>query len=66
MMKLKLYRVYYEETIAYEDYVEDESEEEAKALFANTLENDDTLEPITCEVMEFEAEDVREEMHYAS
>lgn len=59
----KLFRVYYEETLEYEDYVEAESEEEAKEIFANTLEVDDDFEPIKMEVVEFEAEEV-DDSHY--
>lgn len=62
----KLFRVYYEETLEYEDYVEAETEEEAKEIFANTLEIDDDFEPIKMEVVEFEAEEVDEHNHNSS
>jgi len=59
---MKLFRVYYEETLEYEDYVEAMNEEQAKAIFANTLEVDD-IEPTRLFVNEFEAEECFDE-HY--
>ena len=57
-MQNKVWRVFYEESIAYEDYVQAETDSEAKELFVNTLITDERLQPITMEVVEFEAEDV--------
>lgn len=56
-MTLKLYRIFYSETIEYEDYVEATSEEHAKEIFANTLAEDETLEPVNMEINEFVAEE---------
>ena len=58
----KLWRVYYEETLEYEDYVEADTEEEAKTLFTNTLEVDEDFEPMCMTVVEFEAEEVDESL----
>ena len=55
---MKLFRVYYSEMLEYEDYVEALTEEQAKQIFANTLEQDDgSLEPLGMSVMEFTAEE---------
>lgn len=62
-MKTKMFRVYYEENIAYETYIEALNEQDAKEQFVHTLEIDDALEPITMDVLEFEAEEMSD-MHY--
>jgi hypothetical protein len=59
MRDKKLYRVFYSETIDYEDYVEADSEEEAMEIFRNTLLHSDTLEPINMDVNEFVAEETQ-------
>lgn len=51
----QLYRVFYEETISYEDYVEAESSADAKKKFAGSLTKG-ALTPIDMNVDEFEAE----------
>lgn len=57
----QVFRVYYEEIISYEDYVQGANEEEAKSKFVDMLINDVNLKPVTMEVGEFEAEDVKED-----
>ena len=62
---LKLFRVYYEETLEYEDYVEATSEEQAMVIFQHTLESEDGngMEPLDVTVVEFEAEEIDDDVH---
>ena len=52
-VKLKLYRVNYEECLQFEEFIEADSEEHAKVIFQNSI---DTLDPVDGEVYEFTAE----------
>ena len=53
---MKLYRVYYEEQLGYEDYVEARDAEQAKVLFLSTLYAGD-IKPVEELLMEFTAEE---------
>jgi len=55
---MKFYRVYYEELLSYEDYIEVKNEDEAKRKFVEKLESEDGhgLVPINSSVEEFEVE----------
>jgi len=59
---MKLFRVFYEETLSYEDYVEALTPEQAKTIFIHTLEQGDgnDLEPTDMDIVEFDAEEVTE------
>lgn len=50
----KLFRVYYEERLAFEEYIEASDEEEAKRIFEKNI---DTFEPMEADQYEFEAEE---------
>ena len=56
---MKLFRVYYSEITEYEEFIEAKSEEEADTMFQNSLE-EEMLEPINVELIEYEIEETQD------